>query len=212
MTPEKLRHYERLDRFINARLQADIYPEPAAEPHLTITRQMIDKLDSIKSLEGLKVLDVGCGQGLALEIFRDKGAQAVGVTMGTDYQVCINKGFDVYEMDQSFLDLPAASFDIVWCRHAIEHSFFPLFTLNGFFDVMKDDGLLYIEVPAPTTSARHENNSNHYSCFTAPVWKSLFTKAGLNVKEYLDINFTVPCGPDQYHAFFLTKKPTPHTP
>jgi SAM-dependent methyltransferase len=205
MNEQKLRHYERLDRFISQRLQADLYPEPAAEPHLTITRQMIDKLHAIKPLHGLSVLDVGCGQGLALEVFQQHGANAVGVTMGTDYQVCRDKGFTVHEMDQSFLEFPAASFDVVWCRHAIEHSFFPLFTLHGLSEVLKKDGLLYVDVPAPTTSARHENNSNHYSCFTAAVWRSLFTKAGLHVLEHLDINFTVPCGPDQYHAFFLIK-------
>ena len=106
-------------------------------------------------------------------------------------------------MDQSFLNFPPRSFDIIWCRHAIEHSLFPLFTLNGFADALRKGGVLYVEVPAPNTSAHHENNPNHYSVFTACVWSSLFSKAGFKIIESLDISLQVPCGPDIYHAFFL---------
>jgi SAM-dependent methyltransferase len=206
MNEQKLRHYERLDRFIQSRLETDLYPEPVEELHLSITRQMIDKLDALCAVKNQAVLDVGCGQGVALEIFRQKGAKAIGVTMGTDYQVCREKGLEVYEMDQSFLDFPQASFDIVWCRHAIEHSLFPLFTLHGLGEVLKHDGLLYIEVPEPSTPAHHENNPNHYACFTPEVWRSLFTKANFAVRDFFDIAFHLPCGLDRYHAFFLQKR------
>ncbi len=55
----KLAKYGRLQRFIEA-LKKDIYPEPLAEPHNSITRKMVNKLltrDDVKS--GDKVLDVG---------------------------------------------------------------------------------------------------------------------------------------------------------
>jgi SAM-dependent methyltransferase len=206
MDAKKISHYQRLDKFIAECLANDIYPEVPSEPHLSITRQMIDKLGGLKNLVDAKVLDAGCGQGLALEIFREKGAQPIGTTFGEDYRICRERGFEVHEMDQSFLEFEPNTFDVIWCRHAIEHSLFPLFTLRGFYEVLKSDGILYIEVPAPTTSARHETNPNHYSCFTAPVLASLFEKAKFRVSESLDINFTPPCGPDTYHAFFLGKQ------
>jgi 2-polyprenyl-3-methyl-5-hydroxy-6-metoxy-1,4-benzoquinol methylase len=201
----KLDHYRRLDAFIQERIEKDIYPEIPMEPHPSITRDMINKLQELKPLEGMRILDVGCGQGLALEIFKNKQANPIGITFGEDYKVCKSKGFEVYEMDQSFLDFEAKSFDVIWCRHAIEHSLFPLFTLDGFMHVLKDDGLLYIEVPAPNTSAHHENNPNHYSCFTSEVWVSLFNKAGFVLIEGLDIDFQAFCGLDVYHAYFLKK-------
>ena len=200
---KKLKHFYRLDAFIKKRIEKDIYPEIPIEPHPSITRDMIERIRKYKPLLGAKVLDVGCGQGLALDIFKRDGAEAIGITFGEDYVFCKNNGHEVYEMDQSFLDFESHSFDLIWCRHALEHSLFPLFTLHGFRDVLKSGGVLYVEVPAPSTSAHHENNPNHYSCFTAEVWMTLFRKEGFDVAEHLIINFEAGCGADTYHSFFL---------
>jgi len=200
---KRLKHFERLDSFIQRRIEKDIYPEIPMEPHPSITREMIERIQRYTPLSGAKVLDVGCGQGLALDIFKTSGAQAIGITFGEDFVFCRSNGHEVYEMDQSFLDFESQSFDLIWCRHALEHSLFPLFTLHGFRDVLKPDGVLYVEVPAPSTSAHHENNPNHYSCFTAEVWMTLFRKEGFDVAEHLIINFQAGCGPDTYHSFFL---------
>lgn len=203
MEKTRLNHFHRLDAFIQKRIEKDIYPEIPTEPHPSITRDMIERIQKYKPLSGAKILDVGCGQGLALDIFKRYGAEAIGITFGEDFVFCKSNGHQVYEMDQSFLDFESHSFDLIWCRHALEHSLFPLFTLHGFREVLKRDGVLYVEVPAPSTSARHENNPNHYSCFTADVWMALFRKEGFDVAEHLIINFEAGCGPDTYHSFFL---------
>jgi SAM-dependent methyltransferase len=200
-----LSQYGRLHEFIQERIRSDIYPELPTKLHSDITQQMIKRLSQITSLEGKSVLDCGCGQGVALEIFKKMGANPVGTTFGEDHRICQAKGFEVYEMDQSFLDFSCNSFDIIWCRHALEHSLFPLFTLRGFHDVLRVDGILYVEVPAPDTSARHETNRNHYSCFTKNAWLSLFDRSGFNVIEQSDIRFKIPLGDDLYHSFFLKK-------
>jgi SAM-dependent methyltransferase len=203
----RLSHYERLDRFIKKRIAEDVYPEPPDWFHTKITKEMIDRLNQVYPLLGKKVLDCGCGQGPALEIFRDLGATPIGTTFGEDYQECKNKGFEVYEMDQSFLDFEKETFDLVWCRHALEHSLMPLFTLSGFYDVLKRGGWLYVEVPAPDTSCKHEENKNHYSCFSKNAWLSLFQRSGFDLLNSMDIDFkTVSGGTDTYHAFFLRKK------
>lgn len=200
-----LSHYSRLHDFIEERIKADIYPEPPSQLHTNITEKMIERLNNYEPIAGKKILDCGCGQGIALELFRAKGAQAVGTTFGEDYLICKQKGFDVYEMDQSFLDFALESFDVIWCRHALEHSLFPLFTLRGFFDVLKKNGLLYVEVPAPDTSAKHETNRNHYSCFTKNAWLSLFQRSGFLLVDQTDMRFKIPAGDDLYHSFLLKK-------
>lgn len=205
MSSEKLHHYQRLADFVKERLENDLYAEPPSQLHRDITKDMIRRLADHIQLEGKRVLDCGCGQGVALEVFREAGAEATGITFGEDLEICRKRGFDVHEMDQSFLEFPPETFDLVWCRHALEHSLFPLFTLRGFFDVLKADGILYVEVPAPGTSARHEYNLNHYSCFTQGAWLSLFQRSGFDVLDTMDLKFRVACGDDLYHSFFLKK-------
>jgi SAM-dependent methyltransferase len=200
-----LEHHLRLQNFINERIQNDIYAEPPSALHTQITKEMIGKLNTLSTLNGKKILDCGCGQGVAMEDFRDAGAKPIGTTFGEDYEICKSKGFEVYEMDQSFLDFPEKTFDIVWCRHALEHSLFPLFTLRGFYEVLKPDGILYVEVPAPDTSARHETNQNHYSCFTKNAWLSLFQRSKFQIIEQIDLKFKIPVGDDLYHCFYLRK-------
>ena len=200
--------FDRLEDFLAER-RGDIIAEPQSEPHTTFTKDMTRRLLKGYDLPaGSRVLDVGCGQGQALAIFRDAGLDPVGLTFGEDLQVCRDKGFDVHEMDQSFLDFDDQSFDAVWCRHTLEHSIFPFFTLAGFYRVMKPDAVLYVEVPAPETACRHENHPNHYSVLPKSGWVNLITRTGFVDLAGIDIDFESPAGPDVYWAFFA-RRPTP---
>lgn len=198
-----MRDYARFDRFLDS-LVGDVYPEAPSEPHLSITRSTIEGLlrDGLIA-PGMRVLDIGCGQGLALDLFRQSGLESAGITLGPDYDVCKAKGFEVHQMDQNFMDFADASFDFLWCRHVLEHSVAPLFTLGEYRRITKPGGLIYVEVPAPDTSAHHETNPNHYSVLSAPAWVSLFGRVGLAVERSVEFKFTVPCGPDMYWSFLL---------
>lgn len=197
--------YRRLDAFLQT-LRGDIYPEPPSPLHTSLTRQMFDELiRRYPQAAGAKVLDVGCGQGTALEMFREAGLDPLGVTLGPDVEVCRAKGLNVLEMDFAFLDFPDASFDLVWCRHAIEHSVFPFFTLSELHRVLKPGGVLYLEVPAPDTACRHQTNPNHYSVLGQSMWLELIRRCGFQSIFVLDLNFTVAAGPDTYWAFMQRK-------
>jgi len=199
-------HHRRLDAFL-AKLRGDIYPETETEGHSTITREMFKRLMDLHPLpQGASVLDVGCGQGVGLEVFREAGLAPVGVTLGEDAKVCRGKGFEVVEMDLSFLDFEDGRFDMVWCRHALEHSVFPFFTLSEMHRVLKPGGLLYVEVPAPDTSCAHQSNPNHYSVLGKSMWLELIRRTGFEALGQVDINFPTGLGPDTYWAF-MQKKP-----
>ena len=91
-----------------------------------------------------KILDIGCGQGVALEIFKKHGFAPIGITLNKeDVAICQQKGYQVYQMDQSFLEFADNYFDFVWCRHCLEHSIFPYFTLQEIYRVIKPEGYLY---------------------------------------------------------------------
>ena len=121
----------KLENFLT-KIQVDIYPEPPTPLHNELTPKMVDYVMQNGYLHaGSKILDIGCGQGVALEAFSKKGFSPVGITLGVDdLEICRRKGFEVYEMDQSFLSFGDEQFDFVWCRHCLEHSIFPYFTLS----------------------------------------------------------------------------------
>lgn len=198
-----MRDYASFDRFLGT-LGNDVYPEAPSEPHLSITRSTIEALLTDRLLTpGMRVLDIGCGQGLALEKFRSAGLDPVGITLGSDAGICRSKGFDVREMDQNFMSFPDGSFDFLWCRHVLEHSVAPLFTLTEYRRVVRPHGRVYVEVPAPDTTAHHETNPNHYSVLTHSAWLHLFARAGFLVERAVTIDFAAACGPDRYWSFLL---------
>lgn len=192
------------------RIENETYPETPMSMHTEITKMAIERLNELCTLKpGVKILDVGCGQGPALEHFRQSGADAIGITLNqTDVQVCHTKGFEVYQMDQSFLEFEAETFDIVWARHVVEHSVIPLFTLNEFHRVLKPYGILYMEVPGADTDAMQCQNKNHYSVFSKSSWFSLLQKSGfesVDGKEYL-MKLIDNMGEDAYWGFYCYKK------
>lgn|GEM_PF-424160 len=203
----------RLDAFLN-RIRTEVYPEPPSLSHQAVTEKMMAHVFTKCHLKpNSKVLDVGCGQGLALDLFRQKGMQAQGITLGReDLIACKQKGHTVYEMDQSFLSFDDAVFDFIWCRHCIEHSIFPSFTLSELGRLLKSGSYTYIEVPAPETASRHESNPNHYSVLGKRMWGELIKRAGFSIVEVLDIALQVEAGPDMYWAFILKKDEQLKTP
>lgn len=200
------RDLTRLNSFLD-KIAGDVYPETPSSLHSDITMIALEKLNELFPLQtGMKVLDVGCGQGPALEYFHSRNLEYLGVTLGEeDIAACRAKGYHVEKMDQSFLALPDNSQDVVWARHVIEHSIFPLFTLNEFSRVLRPGGMLYLEAPAPETSCHHERNPNHYSVLPKGCWRSLLERSGFKVLGDVDYSFDVPAGPDVYWGFYCKK-------
>lgn len=197
----------RLVSFID-KIENETYPEAPSFIHSEITSKVLDiLLPQYQIHKNAQILDIGCGQGPAMDIFREKGYHsAIGIALNDeDVRICREKGYDVRKMDQSFLEFPDESFDLVWARHVIEHSVFPYFTLTEFARVIAPGGMLYLEVPAPETSCHHETNPNHYSVFGRGAWVSLLGRCGFAVRDEAKYSFTTGMGPDEYWGFICSK-------
>lgn len=162
-------------------LYGQVYPEPLNEIH------KLGTLQSLKEYEYLmkpadRVLDVGCGQGFAIEIMKQKGLRPTGITIGAeDFNYCRQKNLDVLNLDMSFMDeFEDQTFDGLFVRHALEHSPMPVLTLKEFWRVLKPSG--WIIVIVPTSDAIIYDN--HYSLFEPKVWASLFADSDFEVEIF----------------------------
>ncbi len=198
---------QRFTDFVRA-VALQTYPEVESAVHTSITREQLQRVVQRFALPaGAHVLDVGCGQGPALDALREMGYAATGITVNEeDLAVCRTKGHSVRNMDQSFLEFAPETFDLVWARHCLEHSFLPLFTLAGFKRVLKPGGHLYVEVPSPDTPCNHETNPNHYSVLGRSAWRSLLIRSGLTVDAEDTVKLDTPSGPDEYFIFVCSNR------
>jgi SAM-dependent methyltransferase len=205
--PRKTRDFSRLDRFLDT-LERDAYPEEPASQQTSIVTSTIDKLHRDGLLKaGQSALDIGCGQGLALELLGKLGLKATGIARGSDAAVCRAKGLDVVEMDQNFMDFPDASFDVLWCRHVLEHSAMPLFTLSEYKRICRPAGVIYVEVPAADMDMQHQLGANYHSILPMSAWTALIAKAGLAIERAWEIGLGggVQGGADKYWSFLLRR-------
>ena len=66
-------HINRFETFLDT-IKDHTYPEPPTELHTSMTEKMFDYfIGKYPLILNSKILDVGCGQGVALELFEKKG-------------------------------------------------------------------------------------------------------------------------------------------
>ena len=94
-------------------------------------------------------LDVGCRDGYSLEIVKHHGFKTVkGVELTKFYVDKAKKlGRNVVQGDIHNLKIKSNSYDLVFCRHVIEHTHNPFKALKELYRVLKPEGFLFISFP-----------------------------------------------------------------
>lgn len=157
-----MRDYTNFDNYITE-LQGDVYPQPPDPLHQFWGEWVVNQWAEFITGTNNKVLDVGCGQGQFYPVFRANGFDWTGITLGTDYDICLSKGYKVYQQDFSFLDnLENNSFGTVFARHALEHSPFAILTLMEWRRVSQK----YLLLVLPNPDHFKFYGKNHYSVMT----------------------------------------------
>jgi SAM-dependent methyltransferase len=95
------------------------------------------------------ILDVGCGRGDLLEVFRARGWRAVGTQISRTAAEAARRrrGVEVILGELPDLDLPGSSFHAVTFFHVLEHLDRPRAYLEEARRLLVDGGLLVIEIP-----------------------------------------------------------------
>lgn len=100
---------------------------------------------------GKRILDVGCGYGLAMSYLRSLGNDAVGLEIAPGFiEICRQLGMKVYEVDVENDPLPGGLgvFDVVLCMEVLEHLMDPLIVLQEKIrPLLKPGGYLIVTVP-----------------------------------------------------------------
>jgi ubiquinone/menaquinone biosynthesis C-methylase UbiE len=204
----------RLTTFIQ-NLKSDIYHEILQSErwsacNIDNTKFVFDAVKTILSLNlvGLKVLDIGFGQGESLELFTSEKALVTGICLSEPELIeAQKKGFDVCIMDQSFMTFEDGIFDFIWSRHCLEHSFMPYYSLTEYYRVLKAGGYVYIEVPAPDTPTNQQDNPNHYSVLGQSMWLSLIKRTGFTIIDSAKLRGRLlQTGEEEVYFSFILRK------
>lgn len=177
---------------------AHIYDEGNSKMHEGLTAQVVQKyIDPLNIPKDAHILDLGCGPGYFLDEMKKREYTNVhGVTLSPgDIKTCEEKGHKIKKYDLSFLPQKDGyydeSVDFIFCRHALEHSPYPIFTLMEYNRILKQGSRMYIEVPAPDCDRKHEFNLNHYSILGESQLVALLTRCGFKIELFQAIEFGI---------------------
>jgi len=121
----------------------------------------------ISNYKFTSVLDIGSGEGEHKRFLQFFGKEVFSVDMlkTADYV----GDFLAVEVDRKF--------DVVWCSHVLEHQRNTGLFLDKIFDVLKENGILAITVPA---HPRERLMSGHLSSWSVPLLCYNLIMAGFN--------------------------------
>lgn len=106
-----------------------------------------------------RILDAGCGDGVALDELRALGFRpAVGIDLAIQkLRRARVRGHTVLVADIHFLARPLEEpFDAILCSHTLEHAYAPCRVLAGFRRLLAPAGELHVVLPFPDPGSRNE--------------------------------------------------------
>ena len=127
-------------------------PDGEFKPLHQINPLRVDFINERANLEGIKVLDVGCGGGILAEALSKLGAQVTGIdaseqTIGVAQNHSNAVGSDVsyYQttIDAFIANKPEEKFDVITCLEMLEHVPSPGEIIKTCSTILKDDGDIF---------------------------------------------------------------------
>jgi len=142
-----------------------------------------------------RVLDIGCGDGTMLDLWRraldDGDAETHGVEMnGRAADLARSRGHTITTSRIEIADIPRAYFDLIYSLHVIEHVEDPTSFMMAARASLRPEGYLLIDTPNVDTfdfrvfGARHWGGYHvprHWTLYDATTFTTLAHKTGFDV-------------------------------
>jgi SAM-dependent methyltransferase len=114
-----------------------------------------------------KVLDIGCGKGIFLDILKNAGKETYGLEPDTHaLQILKNKGHQAIAGDIFTATIEADSFDLVTMFQVFEHIENPALLIHEVYRILKPGGYFVFETP--NSASKLAKNKNFWRSLEFP--------------------------------------------
>lgn len=157
------------------------------------------------------LLDIGCGDGLLVELGQAAGINCTGTEMRKSLRQQVQSRLgDTAIVPSDITQLVSASYDVVCLLNVIEHLREPKEMLNEIHRILKPGGLLLIHAPnmggIPARLQRERWNQiepfEHFYYFTIQTLNEMLTASGFEAIERFGL-FTSSGSKDILHRFLI---------
>jgi 2-polyprenyl-3-methyl-5-hydroxy-6-metoxy-1,4-benzoquinol methylase len=159
-----------------------------------VTKQREKKKQELKEfiekykLKNSLAIEVGCGNGQFLEIFKELDLDVFGIEAGTEnYKACLKKEFRVIQGTILEPQSVQSLFDVFFCFYYLEHLPYPVSFCKKLFDLLMPGGLGIIEVPSYDLIEEKniwlEYTIDHRTYFKRRVLSRLLIECGFEIEE-----------------------------
>lgn len=154
-----MRNYSHFDEYYSE-LAGDVYAQPSDVWHEKETENVVRWLS--ERVQPCAVLDMGCGEGEAQPVFEKFGFDYAGLNViGEEVMSAQKYGYTIHNNDYNFLSefCYDESYPLIFSRHSLEHSPFPIITLMEWHRVSSK----WLCVVTPNPQHFLFTGRNHYS-------------------------------------------------
>jgi ubiquinone/menaquinone biosynthesis C-methylase UbiE len=170
----------------------------------------LNKVELIsKYAKGKNILDIGCGSGELLTLFKNKGWQTLGIEPNQNARNFAVSEYKLDVKDESEIEnIPDNSKDVISMWHVLEHVSDLNERVGELKRILKKDGTVFIAVPNSISyDAKYYKEfwaaydvPRHLYHFTPNSMKRLLEKFKFNISEIIPMRF------DSYYVSMLSEK------
>jgi len=184
-----------------------------------IFRNIVREVTRLKNAK--RILDIGCGKGEFIVEMEKRGWDVYGIDVSS--YVCklaerkLKKKNKIYNCELSDCDFHNDYFDVITLWTVLEHVYDPDTLLGEIYDILKDEGILIIQVPNienlifKFTKEKYSALQTvplHVNFFTPETLEAIITKNGFKVIRRLSTRLIFPSNLFKSFKSSLIEKPS----